>query len=143
MTKRKLPLCHFLCLPSTSRLFLVFHLFLALLVVPFTTPSKTQRFLFLAYPLGAVTDEEMAALTLSSSCFDPADFGVSFTLLRFFKYTFWNQFVFRLLSQLLLRYFPLYCHSIYWYFFHRLDIHIQVVVSFFFFNQQWAMLIYS
>lgn len=40
MTKRKLPLARFLSLPSTSRLFLVLFVYLVLLVVPFTAPSK-------------------------------------------------------------------------------------------------------
>lgn len=90
MTKRKLPLSHFLSLPSTSRFLLVLFLFLVLLVVPFTDPSKSHSFLTLTYQFCTLTGEDMTALTFfSSSC--NSYLRVRLTFWKSMKYTFWNQ----------------------------------------------------
>lgn len=89
MTKRKLPLSRFLSLPSTSRLFWGL-LFLVPLVLPLTAPSKAQRLLLLASPLGAVTEEEMRAFR----CLPPPrillGFRSGFTFLRFTARASWT-----------------------------------------------------
>lgn len=112
-------------LPSTSRLLLVWFLFLVLLVVPFTALSKTQSFLFLGTRLVLRQMEKWQPLHCLLPALILVDFRVSFTFLSIIQCTFWNQTALRNLSRFLFRCFRLCYHSFYWRLSDPLDSHIQ------------------